>query len=58
MDTRDIRCPLTKEYIDEYSCYLICEAAEGMVPENEMPGIKKYEEEKEICIKCRYHNTD
>ena len=54
----NILCPLSNTHIDEYSCYLICEAAEGMLPKSEMVGIKPFEEERDICIKCKYHNVD
>ena len=49
MGIKNKLCPLTKNEIDEYSCYLICEAAEGNIPDNEMPGIKEFDIESEIC---------
>ena len=56
--SKNIRCPLSNSYIDEYSCYLICEAAEGMLPKSEMVGIKPFEQERDICINCKYHNVE
>lgn len=58
MDTKSILCPLTQKNISEYDCYIISEAAEGNVPENEMPCIQSYDIEKEICLKCKFHNID
>ena len=58
MGIKNKLCPLTKNEIDEYSCYLICEAAEGNIPNNEMPGIKEFDIESEICKRCKYHNID
>lgn len=58
MDTKEILCPLTNTLIDEYACYLICETAEGNMPENEMPCIKSFEEESKVCNRCKYHDTD
>lgn len=58
MDTNYIFCPITNSKIDEYSCYLICEAVEGNIPQSEMPNIKKYDEERKICQNCKYHSID
>ena len=58
MDINNILCPLTGKEIDEYSCYLICDAAEGNIPNNEMPSIKEFEIESKICKKCKYHDID
>lgn len=58
MDTRNIMCPLTESNIDEYTCYLICEAAEGMLPENEMPGRQGFETERKICLDCPNHDAN
>ena len=58
MAIKNIKCPLISDNIDEYSCYLISEAAEGNIPETEMPCIQSYEIEKEICLKCKFHNVD
>ena len=55
MDTNKVECPLLEDEIEEYSCYLICEAAEGNIPTNEMPGRQSYEKESGICKKCKYH---
>ena len=53
-----ILCPLTDTEINEYTCYLICEAAEGNIPSNEMPCINSFEEERNICMKCKYHSIE
>jgi hypothetical protein len=58
MGTNMILCPLTNTKIAEYDCYLICEAAEGNIPENEMPCINNFEQERKVCIECKYHNID
>lgn len=58
MDIKNIFCPLTKSKIDEYSCYLISEAAEGNIPENEMPGKQDFKKEQEICMNCSHHDID
>lgn len=58
MDTKTIRCPLTETNIGEYDCYLISEAAEGNIPENEMPCVQSYDIERAICLKCKFHNVD
>ncbi len=58
MDTEKIMCPLTESMIDEYECYLICEAAEGMIPANEMPGKQDFTIESKICSNCSNHKVD
>ena len=58
MDIKNIMCPLTETKIDEYACYLICEAAEGNIPENEMPGRQEFKREQEICLKSQHHDVD
>ncbi|MBQ2669360.1 MAG: hypothetical protein IJG06_01120 [Clostridia bacterium] len=58
MDIKAVHCPLTDTEIDNYQCYLYCEAAEGNIPENEMPLFKSFEEESKICNKCKYHSID
>ena len=58
MDIKVVYCPLINTRIDDYQCYLYCEAAEGNIPENEMPLLKSFEEESSICIGCKYHSID
>ncbi len=29
-----------------------------MLPTSEMVGIRSFEEERDICIKCKYHDVD
>lgn len=58
MATKKYICPLTDLPIDEYECYLVSEAAEGMIPSNEMPGKQDFEIESKICLKCSKHSVE
>lgn len=58
MGTNLILCPLTNTKIDEYACYLICEASEGNIPRDEMPCLNSFEQESKVCKNCKYHNID
>ena len=53
-----VLCPLTNTEIEEYDCYLICEATEGNIPQNEAPCINSVEEESRVCRECEYYNID
>lgn len=57
-NAKKVKCPLIETDIDGYECYLICEAAEGNISQDEMPCIQNYEVEREICLKCQFHGLE
>lgn len=57
-NTKIVKCPLTETDIDGYECYLICEAAEGNISQDEMPCMQDYDIEREICLKCKFHGLE
>ena len=58
MNVNNIFCPLTNTEIDDYQCYLYCEAVEGNIPENELPQNYDRDKDRKICTACQHHSID
>lgn len=54
-----IKCPITKEKIDEAECSVTVDVCDGAVKDTILSNrVKKVENWKDICINCKYHNQD
>lgn len=54
-----IDCPLKKKQIEEYECYELSMASEGLAPKTYLSDDKeKVDEMKKICLSCPNHRND
>lgn len=54
-----IKCPLKKKQIEEYDCYELSMAAEGLAPSKYLSENKlEIEKLKKICLECPNHRED
>lgn len=51
-----VQCPVTGAPIDGAGCLVICDVADKMLKPSALPeGIVWNEEQRQKCLKCKYH---
>ena len=52
-----VYCPVKKDNIDGGECIVICDVADRMIKPTVLPeGIDWNEEQREMCLKCVFHD--
>lgn len=55
----NVMCPLIEKEIEDSLCFDISMVSEGMAPERTVDTkIRKIQNYKEICLRCKNHRND
>ena len=55
----NVMCPLMEKEIEDSLCFDISMVSEGMAPERTVDTkIRKIQNYKEICLRCKNHRND